>query len=94
MSTPGSTSTLLVGKDDSLLKTMPPIVSRDDVARVMAAALTFDARSGGNRATDGLNHWPTDGDAPLSLRFDLCSKHGPPTSDLTALLESTKYPWQ
>jgi uncharacterized protein YbjT (DUF2867 family) len=35
----GQNSTLLVGHDDTLLSTAPPIVSRDDVAAVMAQAV-------------------------------------------------------
>ena len=75
LSTAGSQSTLLVGRDDALLHTLPPVVAREDVARVMTAAITFER-------------------PPLSMRFDLCSKHGPATTDLNALLEKTKYPWQ
>ena len=29
-----------------------------------------------------------------NLRFDLCSKPGAATSDLSALLDQSKYPWQ
>jgi len=39
LSTPGGKKTLLVGHDDALLSTKPPLVPRDDVAAVMAAAL-------------------------------------------------------
>ena len=39
LETPGNKSHLLTGKDDSLLAISPPIVSRTDVAAVMAAAL-------------------------------------------------------
>ena len=46
--------------------------------------------------SDGANH--TGGaeaeGPPLSLRFDLCSKPGAATTDLPALLEATKWPWQ
>ena len=28
------------------------------------------------------------------LRFDLCVGGGPATTDLAALLESTRYPWE
>jgi len=80
VATPG-TKTLLVGKDDALFSTSPPVVPRAEVARVMVAALAFQ------RPID-------DGSAPLSLRFDLCAKSGSPTTDLRALLESTLYPWQ
>jgi len=73
---PGS-KTLLVGKDDALLGTKPPVVARDDVARVMLAALLHETKV-----------------MPLDLRLDLCSKQGPATTDLDALLESSKYPWQ
>ena len=83
LSTAGSKSTLLVGKNDDLFTTIPPVVAREDVARVMMAALTFD-----------LPARDADAPPPLSLRFDLCSKHGAPTTDLHALLEQTKYPWQ
>jgi len=38
----GGASTLLVGHDDTLLATRPPLVSRADVAQVMQAALTYD----------------------------------------------------
>jgi len=42
LSTPANESTLLVGKDDRLLATSPPIVSRGDVAAVMHAALSYE----------------------------------------------------
>ena len=72
-STAGGKHELLVGHDDSLLHTMPPIVTRADVAAVMAYAATHHA---------------------TTLRFDLCSKVlGPPTTDLGALLDSARYPW-
>ena len=80
----GMNSTLLVGKDDSLFSVAPPIVSRDDVARVMLAGLSF----GVTKATDEA------AGAPLSLRFDLCSKAGPVTTDLHALISGTLWPWQ
>ena len=86
LSVAGRKSTLLVGKNDELFGTMPPVVAREDVARVMAAALTFDLPRHAARAADA--------PPPLSLRFDLCSKHGAPTTDLQALLEQTKFPWQ
>ena len=79
LSTPGGQSELLVGKDDALLHTMPPVVSRQDVARVMAAALAYEEPASG---------------APLNMRFDLCSKKGPATTDLHALLSQTLWPWQ
>jgi uncharacterized protein YbjT (DUF2867 family) len=41
MATPGN-KTLLIGHDDSLLTTKPPIVAREDVARVMQAAIEFE----------------------------------------------------
>lgn len=68
-----STKTLLVGHDDALLQTRPPLVSRENVAAVMAEAVA--RRSAG-------------------LRFDLCSKEGPPTTDLGALLTAAAEPWQ
>ena len=40
LATPGN-KTLLTGHDDSLLSTKPPIVAREDVARVMQAAIEF-----------------------------------------------------
>ena len=68
---------LLVGHDDTLLSTAPPVIARDDVARVMQAALAFVPAA-----------------APAALRFDLCSKHGEPTTDLQALLRQSLYSWQ
>lgn len=70
--TAGDNSTLLVGKDDALFKVNPPVVSRDDVARVVVASLEF----------------------PFSVRLDIVSKPGPPTTDVNALLKETLYPWQ
>ena len=43
LSLPGGHAKLLVGHDDALLATTPPVVPRDDVARVMQAALSFPA---------------------------------------------------
>jgi len=68
-----NSSTLLVGHDDTLLSTFPPLVSREDVARVLEATLSYDAPA---------------------LRLDLCSKRGPPTTDVDALLDAAQYPWQ
>ena len=62
-----------MGHDDTLLHTSPPLVSREEVAAVMAEAVA-------RRST--------------SLRFDLCSKKGPPTTDIGALLAAAALPWQ
>ena len=76
--TKGNASTLLIGHDDTLLKTSPPLVSRADVAAMMAAAIAA----------------PTPPHHSMALRFDLCSKPGPPPASVGALLETAKYPWQ
>ena len=59
-------ATLLVGHDDTLLSTRPPVIARSDVAAVAVAALAYDGAS--------------------ALRFDLCSKRGPPPADLHAVI--------
>merc|ERR1719424_2460382 len=65
--------TLLVGHDDSLLQTSPPLVARENVAAIMAEAVALRS---------------------ANLRFDLCSKQGPATTDLGALLAAAALPWQ
>ena len=70
---PLRTHTLLVGHDDTLLSTMPPIVGRAEVAAVLYHAAKANA---------------------TTLRFDLCSKAGPATTDFAALFKAAAYPWQ
>ena len=74
LDTAGGSSTLLIGHDDTLLSTKPPLISRTDVAMVVESTLSYDG-------------------AP-ALRLDLCSTRGPPPSDLSALLDTARYPWQ
>uniref|UniRef100_A0A7S4FFT2 NAD(P)-binding domain-containing protein n=1 Tax=Eutreptiella gymnastica TaxID=73025 RepID=A0A7S4FFT2_9EUGL len=64
--------TLLVGHNDEL-QVSPPIIRRQDVARVVVQAI-LHRHSG--------------------LRFDVCSKEGPRTTDLEALLQSARWSWQ
>jgi len=71
----GKNSTLTVGHHD-LPKTHYHMMSRDDVASVMAEAIYMKSTPG----TD--------------LRFDLCSKPGPPNKCLHQLIESSKWEWE
>lgn len=71
---PAGETELLVGHDDEI-DVVPPMVSRADVARVMAEALLKPEEA-------------------QSLRFDLCSRKGTPTTDLSKVLEAAKYPWE
>ena len=73
LNTAGGSMKLLVGHDDTLLETRPPLISRADVAAVLEAALSYETSA---------------------LRLDLCSKIGEPPTDLHALLDEARYPWQ
>lgn len=62
----GKNSTLVVGHHGTIAKEIDNhIISREDLARVMAEAVLYEKHCG-------------------DLRFDLCSKPGPPTTDLGA----------
>ena len=73
LNTAGGSMKLLVGHDDTLLETRPPLISRADVAAVLEAALSYETSA---------------------LRLDLCSEIGEPPTDLHALLDEARYPWQ
>lgn len=73
LDTAGGSMKLLVGHDDTLLETSPPLISRADVAAVLEAALSYETSA---------------------LRLDLCSEIGEPPTDLHALLDEARYPWQ
>jgi uncharacterized protein YbjT (DUF2867 family) len=75
----GKNSTLLVGHHGAIMEGSDyHTVSREDVASVMAEAAV------------GLSNSKS---RCLNLRFDLCSKPGPPTTDLEALIESARWEW-
>lgn len=69
-----SQSELVVGHDDDTHEN-PPVISRADVARVMAEAALHPELS-------------------RNLRFDLCSRPGPATTDVSSILKAARYPWQ
>jgi len=72
---PGKNSTLVVGHHGTITKESDyHTISREDLARVMAEAVSFEKHCG-------------------NLRFDLCSKPGPPTTDLGGLLQSARWEW-
>lgn len=82
----GKNSTLRVGHngtfvddDDNDYHT----ISREDVASVMAEAAVLVAPSDDDNNNCNSNN----------LRFDLCSKPGPATKDLKALIQSARWEW-
>jgi hypothetical protein len=79
----GKNSTLLVGHHGSITEGSDyHTVSREDVASVMAEAVALSHRQSS-----------TECPAVQNLRFDLCSRPGPPTTDLNSLIESAKWEW-
>mmetsp|Transcript_22527 Transcript_22527/g.34199 ORF Transcript_22527/g.34199 Transcript_22527/m.34199 type:complete len:314 (-) Transcript_22527:96-1037(-) len=74
----GKNSTLLVGHNGTITDGSGfHTVSRADLADVMAEAVTM----------------PYDSSRSTNLRFDLCSKPGPATTDLKNLIESSRWEW-
>lgn len=78
---PGKNSTLMVGHHGNFPGQHGDhhTVSREDVAAVMAEAVGMARGCGFHRNNN--------------LRFDLCSKPGPPTTDLKGLIESARWEW-
>lgn len=74
----GNNSTLIVGHNGTITEgSAYHTVSRDDLANVMAEGVLMPHACGKSP----------------NLRFDLCSKPGPPTEDLKALIESSRWEW-
>lgn len=74
----GNNSTLLVGHNGTIMDNSDfHTISRVDVASVMAEAIMM----------------PYDSSRNNNLRFDLCSKPGPATTDLNGLIESSRWEW-
>lgn len=73
-------STLLVGHHGTIMEhSVYHGISREDVASVMTEAVAASRQSCYEKTQN--------------LRFDLCSRPGPPTTDLKALLESARWEW-
>ena len=77
---PGKNATLVVGHHGTITENSDfHTISREDVASVMAEAVDLSRSCEFHRNNN--------------LRFDLCSKPGPPTTDLKGLLESARWEW-
>lgn len=75
----GNNSTLLVGHNGTIMVGSEyHTVSRQDVANVMAEAVVMEHHQDGKST---------------NLRFDLCSRPGPATTDLKGLIDSARWEW-